>query len=148
MDTFKYILSEDLITCWETDLCQLLDDIKRDDSGQLRLYIRVQGIQEAATVLYEVLEDGLDNRVERATVYDEWYAFSVMRRRIYGRESLLLTSLKALELAVKQAEQRSEIRAGVSPIPDIPGISTEFQDQTYMHEGKYLAFVTNLSFKI
>lgn len=56
MDPLKYICSEELIKWWETDLCQLLDDIEKDNSNRLVNLIRVQDIDRAAFVLGQTLE--------------------------------------------------------------------------------------------
>jgi hypothetical protein len=46
MDPLKYLFSEDLMAWWETDICQLFDEIEQGNSNRLVSLVRVEGISD------------------------------------------------------------------------------------------------------
>jgi hypothetical protein len=57
MDALKYLFSEDLITWWETDICQLFDEVEQDNSNRLVSLVRVEGISDAVEGLLATIDD-------------------------------------------------------------------------------------------
>lgn len=138
MDPFKYLLSEDLMSWWETDLCQLHDDVEQDKSSRLANLIRVQKIEAVASLSSEVLQpDDFDAFFYQPMLDENWPDPFTLDRKIAGRENLLSTSLKALKVAVKRQEERLQQNGALPRNPDnSEGVSTSYQDQERINEGK------------
>jgi hypothetical protein len=143
MDLIKYMLSEDLIARWKKDLCQLLDDIECDTGNRLSNIFRVQEIASAFDRIEELLDSGFIDDVFSVVdeICDSSMSFTLIDR-ISTRKKILQKSLKVLELAVDQVDQRAQKNTTKPPISTS---SISYQDPGLMNQGTYIALCLSLS---
>jgi hypothetical protein len=145
MDLFKYLMSEDLITWWEADLCQLVDDIEQSFPTRLADRIRAERIKYAAHVVFEAMEDDLYSDVFTTMSENCWLtSYTLMRRRIHSRKTLLRNALNALTRSIERAEQRWQTNREISVIPTSSGVASGYQDLGRINKGKYRQVNTRL----
>jgi hypothetical protein len=137
MDPFEYLVSEELISWWETDLSQLHDDIETDNASRLTNLIRVQNIEAAFYCVRDVLDgDHFTDIAYQWAVDDGWPDAVALEAKTTARQKLLSTSVKALKAAVERAEQRRQQGGNLPITPSSSGASTSYQNQERISEGK------------
>lgn len=138
-------MSEDLITWWETDLCQLVDDIEQNFPTRLADTIRTERIKYAAHVVFEAMEDDLYSDVFTTMSENCWLtSYTLMRRRIHSRKTLLHNALGALMRSIELAKQRWQTNREISLIPTSFGVASGYQDLGHINKGKYRQVDTQL----
>jgi hypothetical protein len=135
MDPLLYLMSEDLISLWKMDLCQLQDDIDNDRSSRLACFVRVQDIGAAADEFMDCLNHDFWTNVITTMEENGWPAPYKLQKRIEARESLVSLSLEALRESVQAARKRGPPNPTKSITSDRI-FSTGFQDQARLIGGE------------
>jgi hypothetical protein len=136
MDPLKHLFSEDLITWWETDICQLFDEIEQDNSNRLVSLVRVEGISDAVEGLLATIDDDFCPHVFTALEENSWPMSHTLQRNIYRRCNVMHPAQQELKSAVYRSRQRMLAITPNPLVPGISGVSTGYQDLERVNEGK------------
>jgi hypothetical protein len=130
MTAYKYLLSDEMVLWWKSELCELNNEIHSRASNRVSVSLRVRGISNALAKLDSVIDggDGIGNTIgTRIWTYSGEQDFELpsgLFEGIYGRQELLEDSLKILREELDRSEPRED---NVMPVvrASSGGIETE-----------------------
>jgi hypothetical protein len=122
MTAYQYLLSDEMVLWWKSELCELNNEIYSRVSNQVSVSLRVRGIFNALAKLDRVVDRGGDLGGTIGTrIWTHGGEAGVelpsrLAEAIYGRQELLVDSLKILGKALDRSEPREDnVMAVVRP---------------------------------
>lgn len=143
MDPLKYLFSEELITWWEMDLCQLFDDIEEGKSNRLVSLVRVEEISDAVQGLLATINDRFCDHVFTELQGEGWTMSYTLQRNIYRRCNIVQPAQEELQSALYRSRQRMLLNTAMPIVPSDPGVTASYQNLEHLNEGnQQLPFYT------
>jgi hypothetical protein len=130
MATYQYLLSDEMVLWWKSELCELNNEIHSRASNRVSVSLRVRGISNALAKLDRVIDGGggIDYTIgTRIWTYAGEGGFELpsgLSDGIYGRQELLEDSLKILREGLDRGEPREDNVMTVVR-PSSGGVETE-----------------------
>jgi hypothetical protein len=138
MDRFKYLTSEHLILWWNTDLCELNDEIERGDSGRLSAALRVDGFAGGAEFLEREVKDLDENCfLHLREDFETSMTMDKVKDSVYERASIVKTSLEVLKQSMANAKLRDVARLQMQ---DNDSILVNLRSQDVINDSQFENF--------
>lgn len=114
MTAYKYLLSDEMVLWWKSELCELEKEIHFRVSNRVSVSLRVRGITNALAKLDRVMDCGNgpgDTIGTRIWTYSAEQCFELpsgLSVSIFGRKELLEDTVKVLRKALKRSQLRED----------------------------------------